>query len=203
MPTLGKAGDFTLLPPEVSEDAAAGWYMRADAGYVAGYVDGSLATLFANSFNSGSHRSSGWSIGGGLGYRFSSWLRAEVGIDYLDLGGVDTAIGRFSADSTVALASLYWDVITLSGFTPYLSGGVGFAIDNITTPSYLPDPGNDWRFAWSLGAGVSYAVSNAWTVDLGYRYVNVGAPDLPGLPVGIDALGGHQFRIGVRYSLGE
>ncbi|MDQ0503475.1 outer membrane protein [Xanthobacter agilis] len=203
--TLGKTGDFSLAPPDVTEDAASGWYLRADAGYVAGYVDGSLNTLFVDSLPSGgSGTASGWSVGAGLGYRFTPWLRADVGIDYLDLGGVDTVLGHFSAQSTVALASLYWDIITLAGFTPYVSGGAGFAIDQIAPPAFLPAPGNDWRFAWSLGAGVSYALSSAWTIDLGYRYVNLGAPDLPGLPgIGIDALGGHQLRIGVRYSLGE
>ncbi|MFG1295310.1 MULTISPECIES: outer membrane protein [Xanthobacter] len=205
MPLLGKAGDFSLAPPDVAEEGAAGWYLRADAGYVAGYVDGSFDTLFTGALpTGGSGHSSGWSIGAGLGYRFTPWLRAEVGIDYLNLGGVDTVLGRFEADSTVALASLYWDVITLAGFTPYLSGGVGFAIDQITPPAGLPSFGDDWRFAWSLGAGVSYAVSNTWTIDLGYRYVSLGAPDLPGITgVGIDELGGHQLRLGVRYSLGE
>lgn len=205
MPQLGKAGDFSLAPPEVSEEGAAGWYMRADAGYVAAHVDGSFSTLFGSSSAAGrSGSSSGWSIGAGLGYRFTPWLRAEVGIDYLDLGGVNTMLGRFEADSTVALASLYWDVISIAGFTPYLSGGVGFAIDQISPPAGFSNFGNDWQFAWSLGAGVSYALSSAWTLDLGYRYVNLGAPDLPGIPgVGIDELGGHQLRFGVRYSIGE
>lgn len=209
LPRLGKAGDFSLAPPEVSEDAAGGWYVRADAGYVAGYVDGSFNTLFVNTLPTGSSgHASGWSIGGGLGYRFTPWLRGEVSLDYLDLGGVDTLLGRFEADATVALASLYWDIITIAGFTPYVGGGVGFAIDEITPPALFDRFGSDWHFAWSLGAGVSYALSGAWSIDLGYRYVSLGAPDLPiGLPavasVGIDTLGGHQVRIGVRYSLGE
>lgn len=208
-PLVGKAGDFSLVPPEVSEEAAAGFYVRADAGYVAGYVDGAFNTLFVSSLPTGSSgRSSGWSVGAGLGYRFTPWLRAEVGIDHLDLGGVNTILGRFEADSTVALASLYWDIITFAGVTPYVSGGVGFAIDRITPPAVFGEFGDDWRFAWSLGAGLSYAFSPAWTIDLGYRYVSLGAPDLPiSLPVvgavGLDALGAHQVRIGLRYSLGE
>ncbi|MFG1480734.1 outer membrane beta-barrel protein [Xanthobacter sp. V4C-4] len=205
LPLLGKAGDFSLAPPEVHEDAGSGFYARADVGYVAGHVNGTFDTLLVNTLPLGaSGNSSGWSIGGGLGYRFAPWLRGEVSIDYLDLGGVDTRLGHFGADATVALASLYWDIVTVAGVTPYVSGGVGFAIDQITPPAGIPDLGNDWRFAWSLGGGLSYALSSAWTVDLGYRYVSLGAPGLPGIAgVGIDELGGHQVRIGVRYSLGE
>ncbi|WP_454918294.1 outer membrane beta-barrel protein [Xanthobacter sediminis] len=208
LPSIGKAGDFSLAPPEVSEGASEGWYVRADAGYVAGYVDGTFSTLFADGLGGSSGHASGWSVGGGLGYRFTPWLRAEVGLDYLDLGGVNTMLGRFDADATVALASLYWDITTFAGITPYVGGGVGFAIDEITPPALFDRFGSEWRFAWSLGAGLSYALSNAWTIDLGYRYVSLGAPDLPiSLPgiggVGIDALGAHQVRIGVRYSLGE
>lgn len=205
LPLLGKAGDFSLAPPEVHEDAGGGFYVRADVGYVAGHVDGSFDSLFGSGPPGGAGgSSSGWSVGGGLGYRFTPWLRGEASIDYLDLGGVDTILGHFSADSTVALASLYWDVVTFAGITPYVSGGVGFAIDQITPPAIFDSPGNDWRFAWSLGAGLSYALSSAWSVDLGYRYVSLGAPTLAGVPgLGIDALGGHQVRIGVRYSLGE
>lgn len=205
LPLLGRAGDFSLAPPEVGEEDAAGWYVRADAGYVGAHVSGGFKDLFVSSLpGSSSRASSGWSVGGGLGYRFTPWLRAEVGIDHLDLGGVNTVLGRFEADSTVALASVYWDIVTFAGVTPYVGGGAGFAIDSISPPAAFPSPGADWRFAWTLGAGLSYALSSAWTIDLGYRYVSLGAPDLPGVPgVGIDALGAHQLRIGVRYSLGE
>lgn len=200
---LGKAGDFSLAPPEVSESAANGWYLRADAGYVAGYVDGTLHNLISGGAVGNSSRSSGWSVGAGLGYRFTPWLRGEVSLDYLDLGGADTVLGRFDANATVALASVYWDVISIAGFTPYLSGGVGFAIDRISPPALMPAIDDQWKLAWSLGAGVSYAFSEAWSVDLGYRYVNVGAPDLSIPGVTIDALGGHQLRLGLRYSFGE
>ncbi len=203
-PLLGKAGDFSLAPPEVAESAAGGWYLRADGGYVAGYVDGSLQNLIGTGAAGGSSRASGWSVGAGLGYRFTPWLRGEVGLDYLDLGGVDTVLGRFEANATVALASVYWDIITLAGFTPYLSGGVGFAIDRISPPPIIPAADDQWKFAWSLGGGVSYAFSDSWSVDLGYRYINVGAPDVAAVPgVSVDALGGHQIRFGIRYSFGE
>lgn len=204
-PMLGKAGDFTLTPPEVGEAAAAGWYVRGDVGYAAGRLNASSASPLAQMLiATADARASGWSIGAGLGYRFTPWLRAEVSLDYLDLGGVDTIIGHFSGSSTLGLASLYWDIIDLSGFTPYLSGGVGFAIDQITPPAALGAANDQWEFAWSLGAGVSYAVNSNLAVDLGYRYVSLGDPSLPGtLSAGLDGVAAHQLRIGLRYSFGE
>jgi opacity protein-like surface antigen len=30
------------------------------------------------------------------------------------------------------------------------------------------------NFAWSLGGGLGYDITQNWTVDLGYRYINAG-----------------------------
>lgn len=194
---LGKAGDFSLAPPDVSEDAPSGWYLRADVGYVGA---GGGAVSVAGSPTDRDLGGSGWSAGGGIGYRFATFLRGEVSLDYLALGAADTAFGHLSASASVALASLYWDVITISGFTPYLSAGAGFAIDTVDAPFTLAPAGNDWQFAWSAGAGVSYALNPRFSFDLGYRYVSLGAPGYAG---GISAseLSAHQVRLGVRYML--
>lgn len=195
--TLGKAGDFSLAPPDVSEDAPSGWYLRADAGYVAATGgDIALGGLPAGLDLGGA----GWSLGGGLGYRLTTFLRGEVSLDYLALGAADTAFGRLRSSATVALASLYWDVVTISGFTPYLSAGAGFAIDTMDAPFALAPAGNDWQFAWSAGAGVSYAMNTRLSFDLGYRYVSLGAPSYAG-GIAVSDTGAHQVRVGVRYML--
>ncbi|MEP9352908.1 outer membrane beta-barrel protein [Xanthobacter sp. KR7-65] len=197
MAKLGRPGDFSLSPPEVSDEAASGWYARLDAGYVAGAGSAlSYAGLPTGLDLSGS----GWSLGGGLGYRFTSFLRGEVGLDYLDLGSASVGPARFGADATVALASLYWDVVTLAGFTPYLSVGAGFAIDALHAPAALQPAGNDWRFAWSAGAGVSFAFSSSLSLDLGYRYLDLGSPAHAG-GLSADGLAAHQLRFGVRVAL--
>lgn len=221
LPRLGRDGDFTLAPPEVTEDAASGWYLRADAGYVAASGGGlsadlsgpvappaptlaatpalpAAALLPAGSLGGGA----GWSVGGGLGYRVLPFLRAEVSLDYLALGGADTSLGPVSTSATVALASLYWDVISIAGFTPYVGGGVGFAIDTVDGPAAGTSGRNNWNFAWAVGGGVSYALGGAWSVDLGYRYLDLGAPRLAdaGLATTGD-LAAHQVRLGLRYML--
>ncbi len=222
MPRLGRDGDFTLTPPEVTDDVTSGWYLRADGGYMASAGGGLTAAAArarsrpaplamtlpaaispldavpAGSLGGGS----GWSVGAGLGYRFLPWLRGEVSLDYLDLGGADTALGPVSSSATVALASLYWDMITIAGFTPYVGGGVGFAIDTVDGPGTVMSGRNAWNFAWAAGGGVSYALSSALSVDLSYRYVSLGAPRFAdaGL-VTADDLAAHQWRLGLRCML--
>lgn len=197
MAKLGRPGDFSIAPPDVSEAAPSGWYLRADAGYVAARGAGvSYLGLPTGLDLSGS----GWSAGAGVGYRLASFLRAEASLDYLALGSAQRGFVRLGSSATVALASLYWDVVTLSGFTPYLSAGAGFAIDTLDAPAALRPAGNDWQFAWSAGAGVSYAVSTAVSLDLGYRYVDLGAPAYAG-GLAVSDAAAHQVRFGVRYTL--
>ncbi|MFG1263959.1 outer membrane protein [Xanthobacter aminoxidans] len=199
MASLGKPGDFSLAAPAVSEDAAAGWYFRADVGY----VPASSASLSYLGLPTGLDVSgAGWSLGGGIGYRFLPFLRAEVSLDYLSLGSA--SLSPFGpgvgASATVGLASVYWDIITLAGFTPYLSAGAGFAINTLNAPAGLQPAGNSWEFAWSAGAGVSFAVSSSFSLDLGYRYLDLGSPAYAGgLSLGNSTA--QQVRFGLRYAL--
>ncbi|MFG1378661.1 outer membrane protein [Xanthobacter autotrophicus] len=195
---LGRPGDFSLAPPDVSDDAPSGWYMRADAGYVASTgARVTTADVPAGLDLSGS----GWSVGGGLGYRFLPFLRGEVSLDYLDLGSARSGGAELSANATVALASLYWDVVTLAGFTPYLSAGAGFSITTLDmAPAAFGPAVNDWQFAWSAGAGVSYGLSSDLSLDLSYRYLDLGSPSSAGV-LAVSDMVAHQVRFGVRYML--
>lgn len=200
LPLPGKAGDFTLAAPEVSEDPTSGWYLRADGGYVAPAGGRVSVGPFPVSQDVGG---AGWSVGAGIGYRFLPMLRAEVGLDYLALGSAASPFGEFRANATVGLASLAWDVITVAGFTPYVTAGAGFAITGMDAPGAFATSTNHWGFAWSVGGGVSYALSGALAIDLGYRYISLGAPELssPGLPLSAGELAAHQIRLGIRYAL--
>lgn len=198
---LGKEGDFSLTPPEVTVGPEAGWYLRGDVGYVVpqmGAVSVGGAPLAASS-----DLSSGWSLGAAFGYRFDGPFRLEAGVDYLGMGHSDTAAGALGVDATVAMASLYWDVIDIAGFTPYVGGGVGFAIVNLDSPPGITASGNDWGLAFSLAAGVNYAITSQWSIDVGYRYIDLGSRTVaaPASPTTLDveSLSAHQIRLGFRY----
>ena len=136
-----------LLPPppmveypgtEVTE-LGTGWYLRGDIGYVDyhnpreklpyGEKGAPLEKLGIRE---------GYSFGGGVGYKFLSWLRADVTADFRekrDFSAVSSRTGfrdgknddRGAFSSTTVLLNGYLDLGNWGGITPYVGGGVGFA----------------------------------------------------------------------------
>jgi opacity protein-like surface antigen len=65
---------------------------------------------------------------------------------------------------------------------------------------------NSWNFAYNVGAGVSYAVSEQLALDLGYRYYDLGSASpgasavdgiTPGGSVDVTA---HELSLALRFS---
>ncbi|MFG1463633.1 outer membrane beta-barrel protein [Xanthobacter sp. DSM 24535] len=199
---LGKAGDFTLNAPEVEEDSPSGWYFRADAGYAATNIAAQTGALsFPVSSQDGT-----WTIGGGLGYRFTPWLRTDVAMDYLAPFNAAATGGDARVTVTTALASAYWDIATWNGLTPYVGGGLGFGIVALERDPFLSVGGistQSWQFAWELAAGVSWALAPSLNLDFGYRYIAIDMPSTSASAgiIALQDLNTHQFRIGVRYAL--
>jgi opacity protein-like surface antigen len=55
----------------------------------------------------------------------------------------------------------------------YAMAGLGMSYNH--TDSTLGASSKDKvSFAWNLGAGVEYAFNDCWTLDLGYRYTDLG-----------------------------
>jgi len=129
-------------------------------------------------------------IGGALGYAFDAPIRLELDYTYRDTfrhRKHPTNNGLHNVDIDLVTQSLlvqaYYDIGTGTAWTPFVGAGVGLAhhrTDNRAvaippaTNSYEGDRRGTWRLAWSLGAGVSYAVAANIAVDLSYRYVDLG-----------------------------
>lgn len=91
-------------------------------------------------------------------YNLPSWFTNELNIESLMLNG-------------------YYDFKNKSKFTPYLSAGVGVTrIKNKITDidTNVTDKDSDNQFSWSAGVGLAYAVSESFSLDLSYRYVDSG-----------------------------
>jgi len=100
--------------------------------------------------------------------------------------GENCGTNEYTADieSWLGLVNAYIDLGTWRGITPYVGGGIGFA--SLTTMGYkdVNVPANsvfygdkdhtDTNFAWALYAGMSYDVTPQFTIDLGYRYTDLG-----------------------------
>ena len=102
------------------------------------------------------------------------------------------------------LANGYWDFYNDSAFTPFLTAGLGMAQAEVNdferigsrVVEYTED---DTVFAWNVGAGVSYAVSDMFDIELKYRYLMVADLEFEeGREV--DGPNSHNISLGMRYN---
>jgi opacity protein-like surface antigen len=121
----------------------------------------------------------------------------------------------------VFLANAYFDLGTWWCLTPFVGAGVGFARNTIhdfqdigTSVGSVAfgETTSKWNFAWALHAGLAYKVTPGFTVELAYRYLDLGDAESGDL---VTYLGGnavnnpmlfrditsHDFKLGVRWSL--
>ena len=135
-------------------------------------------------------------FGLGIGWRHSQWLRFDVTGEYRgdaaylahdayrDIG-FGAGQNEYTADvqSWLGLANAYIDMGNWCGFTPYVGAGIGFATVSVngltdtntaTKGVYYAADHTNTNFAWALYAGTSYDVNPQITLDLTYRYAQLG-----------------------------
>lgn len=150
--------------------------------------------------------------------------------------GIDPFIGvndyRFTKSEWTFLFNAYVDLGTWWCVTPFVGAGVGFSRNTISSfrdvgwvqnrntgvenPGGMPwgfgDEVSTWSFAWAFHAGLAYKLTNSVTIELAYRYINLGegaSGDLynvfnePGAnnPFTIKDITSHDLKFGVRFSL--
>lgn len=173
----------------------------------------------------------GYVAGIGIGTRLSPQFRVDVTYTYrggyeLDESDKRVPTQDFKADITsqVVMASVYYDApFRLGPVTPYVGGGIGFALnktDNFTFMSAsapgatttMPG-GSNTEFAWQLMTGLSVELTRTWTLELGYRYVDLGRIEFdPGNQIQSGVFGGttpgmngnlsaHELMASVRFGL--
>jgi len=106
------------------------------------------------------------------------------------------------------LVNLYYDFKNRTSFTPYVGAGAGnsfidwkshYTDDGGMTP--ISANGEVTEFAWSIALGGSYAVTDAFMVDLGYRYVDAGTAEAEYQPLTSETdIELHEVVLGVRYA---
>jgi opacity protein-like surface antigen len=183
-------------------------------------------------------------FGLGAGYRFNNWFRMDItgeyrgnstffGTDAITFpGGFGTDTYHATKSEWVVLGNAYVDLGTWWCITPFIGAGVGgarvsingFTDQGIVTP--VPGPGpalaslafgdnvSRWNFAWALHAGVAYRVTPNFTVELAYRYLDMGnglTGDLRAFdgtnsinnPTTFRSITSHDLKIGVRWDLAD
>jgi opacity protein-like surface antigen len=130
-------------------------------------------------------------FGLGIGYQYNNWLRFDLTGEYrgkasfhaLDsyTGGTNEYSGTKS--EWLFLANGYIDLGTWWSVTPFVGAGIGFAninIDHFRDINVLnsgggyADSGSTTNFAWALHAGLAYQVTPNFSIELAYRYLNMG-----------------------------
>lgn len=142
-------------------------------------------------------------IDAGIGCRVADGLRLEFNAGYRfenDLTGTNGLAADYSAFT--GMWNAWWDITNIGGVKPYVGGGVGFAVHQIDSSLPVGSTGSrtDTTLAWQVGAGVGIDVTDNLTVDIGYRFTDLGLAQSAGAtPFHIDDNFSHEFRIGLRY----
>ena len=218
-----------------------GWYLRGDIGFSNQKVERLNNVLDANNTTSQQRLgfNTAGIFGLGVGYQFNHWFRGDITGEYrgnsqffgTDLisypGGVGMDIYHATKSEWVALANAYVDLGTWWCMTPFVGAGIGTArvsIANFTDQGIANNGGSalpgvafgdnvaKWNFAWALHAGVAYHVSPNFTVELAYRYLNMGdglTGDLKTFdgtnnivnPMTFKNISSHDLMLGVRWNL--
>jgi len=235
MPAL--AADLPMEPIPVAPAIISGWYLRGDIGYANQDVDELDNALyeFTDSVDNVSKDFDGAPIfSAGVGYRFNRWFRADITGEYrskADFTGADiivtdgdTTVNTYDAKKSewLGLINAYVDLGSWHGVSPYIGGGVGavnveisgfsdIGVGTSGDPAFaFGDDHDEWNFAWAVYAGLGFEVTPQLTLDLGYRYLDLGDAESGDLvaydgtdevdnPFEFKDLESHDIRLGMRY----
>jgi opacity protein-like surface antigen len=187
-------------PPVAAPQPLGGWYLRGNIGI--GITSDADLQFQQNPLNTSNFAIKNASLGdttffnAGVGYEVNNWLRFDVTGEYRTKSalnafgiytiGAGTFVDTYQGElkSTVFLANGYIDLGTWDCITPFVGAGVGVAynvLDNLvdvgvpTAGSGIGRNSSNFNLAWALHAGVSYAVTQNFSVELAYRYLNYGS----------------------------
>jgi len=179
-------------------------------------------------------------FGLGVGYKLNDWFRVDVTGEYRGRAnfhgsdnvtfnggqGVDNYSG--SKSEWVFMGNAYVDLGTWYSVTPYVGVGIGAAYNTIhafrddgiayingvglTNSVVFAEDYSKWNLAWAVHAGLTYRVTQAVSIDFGYRYLNLGdaqtgptrafdASFTNGGPFIFNKIYSHDFKLGVRWML--
>ena len=134
-----------------------------------------------------------------LGGRFGS-IRLAGEIMMNTKADYDKQDGKLSYEANALSFQGYYDVPLRSMVRPFFNAGIGYYGSEIKGE---PDVStSDNKMSWNVGAGLTFAVSSATSLDLGYRYMRFAKEkykDGNGKKVPIETEA-HQIYAGYRYT---
>lgn len=224
-----------VAPRPVVVEEFSGWYLRGDIGVTNQRLGDLTNSQDVN--NSVTNVGLGFDasplFGIGVGYYFNDWLRFDVTGEYrsranfhgsqvITSGGAPyTDEYSGSKSEWLVLLNGYIDLGTWQGFTPFVGAGVGGSrntihsfqdVNTVTQGVAFGDTASKWNFAWALHAGIGYKVTKNFTVELAYRYADLGDAESGDLytylgtnnvnnPMQFKHLTSHDIKLGLRFNL--
>jgi len=179
--------------PAYSAPAATDWdgpYIGASVGYGWGTATDNGTGGF------GSTSTTGWLIGGQVGYNFHLTDNLVAGVE----GNVDW--DNQSGSTVNGTLQRNWDGsirgrlgVDLDGILPYVEAGVAFTNATASAPGGSPSASNT-HTGWTAGAGVEFKVADPVSINVEYRYSDYGSQNYNGESVGLTD---NTVRLGVNY----
>lgn len=214
-------GELNVSNYEQREVGAAGGSFFGETTNHAVFVGAGAGYRFNNWFR----------VDGTLEYRAGSSIGVNDQVAFATSFGqarqTNTYKGNLS--SIVALFNGYVDLGTWHCLTPYIGAGIGYATNRIsgltdqgvqsinggagTSTLGYAATGDKSGLAWALMAGVGYEVNKNLTLEVGYRYLNLGDATSGTIrnafitqtnsPLRAKEIDSHDFKIGMRWNFGE
>jgi len=162
-----------------------------------------------------------------LDFRGKQNLESNATYSYASTTGAAGTITGTTADSLkvssmVGLVNLYWDLLPRGTFSPYIGGGIGFVYNDIDwthlgtevstsgAARTITGSGKDTKFglAAALTAGVTFAFSHQWALDVNYRALYLDGGEVAmnfstgeSSKASLDDHWEHQVRVGLRMNI--
>ena len=115
-------------------------------------------------------------LGVGMGYHINNYFRTDLTVGYRGWGNVDMKADRSKKTdvwSLPVLANFYLTYPMSHHFNVYGMAGLGMAW-NVTDDMHDAKGATKSNFAWTVGAGIEHMFTDCMSLDLGYRYVDLG-----------------------------
>ena len=176
-----------------SQNQSNDYYVQLNAGYVHGQAP-------KKNFTQGSMGNTGL-YGIEAGYRFNEHFRSSLSLSYIQdfknnysVNSIKTAKNGNKANITtnyntkvkslVSMLNVYYDIMEINKFTPYITLGAGMssnktsstttksAADKSVSATYATATHNS--FAYQAGFGSRYTINKDFDLDLRYVYADLG-----------------------------
>lgn len=217
-----------FAPQAVLAGEQLGVYVSPKLIYGLTQMSGVKVNIDADSLRIGNKTDSTFGASVAAGYDFSKQFNLPVRAELEFAGFTEAEAKRSFRDGgdhhklkqtfniKTLFVNAYWDIETGTQFTPYVGGGLGLGFVDTKLKYSGEDAYSTWgastgsrsvtNFAWNVGIGLGYDITENWVLDAGYRFVGLGSVktksyDLAGMKIHGKAnnLFQHQFSVGVRY----